>query len=183
MLDAESIERLAELPEQNDPLLNVALAEEGGGGVLLALADCGALGAEALDVIAMRVANEGDSLTLIDEAGATSVVDLLEKKLVAHPNAPRSVRDAVLGRHLHDPYFVLSAAAHPQATLLALETAASWPSVSPLHDRTWLSLLLAAEHQPHLFVAWAERDEFLREAAALLASDVGLLDRLAADPS
>src|SRR3954469_15389061 len=183
MLDAESIERLAELPEQNDPLLNVALAEEGGGGVLLALAGCGALGAEALDVIARRVANEGDSLTLNDEAGATGAADLLEKKLVGHPNAPRSVRDAVLGRHLYDPYFVLSAAAHPQATSLALEMAASWPSVSPLHDRTWLSVLLAVDDHPHLLVTWAERDEFLREAAALLASDVALLERLAADPS
>ena len=28
MLDPASIERLAEFPEQNDPLLNVALAEE-----------------------------------------------------------------------------------------------------------------------------------------------------------
>ena len=29
MLDPASIDRLAEFPEQNDPLLNVALAEEG----------------------------------------------------------------------------------------------------------------------------------------------------------
>src|SRR4051812_612232 len=120
MLDPASVERLAEFPEQNDPLLNVALAEEGGGGVLLALAGCGALGPEALDVIATRVAKEGDALTLMDEAGPKGAADLLEKKLIAHPNSPRPVRDAVLGRHLHDPYFVLSAAAHPQATPLAL---------------------------------------------------------------
>src|SRR5260221_575418 len=63
MLDPASIERLAEFPEQNDPLLNVALAEEGGGDVLLALARCSQLGAEALDIIAARVEHEGDALT------------------------------------------------------------------------------------------------------------------------
>jgi hypothetical protein len=183
MLDPASIERLAEFPEQNDPLLNVALAEEGDGGVLLALAGCGVLGAEALDIIAARVANEGDALTLSEEAGTTCAADLLEEKLVSHPNAPRSVRDAVLSRHLCDPFFVLSAAAHEDATPLALETAASWPSASPLHDRTWLSVLGAGAEDPRLLGAWADRDEPLREAAGLLASDSELLERLASDPS
>jgi hypothetical protein len=62
MLDPASIERLAAFPEKNDPLLNVALAEEGGGDVLLSLARCTHLGPEALDVIATRVAREADSL-------------------------------------------------------------------------------------------------------------------------
>src|SRR5260370_37746143 len=69
MLDPASIERLAEFPEQNDPLLNVALAEEGGGGVLLALARCDALGAEAIDVIAARAAREGDALVAGGDGG------------------------------------------------------------------------------------------------------------------
>src|SRR5258708_35523206 len=72
MLDPASIERLAEFPEQNDPLLNVALAEEGGGGVLLALARCDALGAEAIDVIASRVAREGDALVAGADGGAAA---------------------------------------------------------------------------------------------------------------
>src|SRR5439155_22628017 len=109
MLDPASIERLAEFPEQNDPLLNVALAEEGGGGVLLALARCDRLGPEALDVIATRVARERDTLTVTDDAGTTAAGALLDERLVGHPNAPRSVRDDVLARHARDPFFVLSA--------------------------------------------------------------------------
>ena len=183
MLDPASIERLAEFPEQNDPLLNVALAEEGGGGVLLALARCDGLGPEALDVIAGRVAREADSLTITDDTGTTAAAALLEARLISHPNAPRSVRDELLGRHAHDPFFVLSAAAHAQATVFALETAASWPGASPLHDRSWLALLGSAAGDANLLAAWAERDELLREAAALLASDPALLDKLAADRS
>jgi len=183
MLDPASIERLAEFPEQNDPLLNLALAEEGSGGVLLALARCEALGAEALDVIASRVASEGDSLTVSDEAGTSPAAGLLDKHLIGHPNAPRSVRDEVLGRHPHDPFFVLSAAAHPDATALALEAAASWPSASPLHDRSWLLLLSVRARDAGLLRSWAERSEVLREAAALLAWDQDLLERLSNDRS
>jgi hypothetical protein len=183
MLDPASIERLAEFPEQNDPLLNVALAEEGGGGVLLALARCDGLGSEALDVIASRVAREGDSLTITDDAGTTAATALLEERLIGHPNAPRSVRDDLLGRHPRDPFFVLSAAAHAEATPLALEAAASWPSVSPLHDRGWLDLLTSAARDAGLLSTWAEQDELLREAAARLSSDPALLERLAADRS
>src|SRR5579859_3165374 len=183
MLDPASIERLAEFPEQNDPLLNVALAEEGGGGVLLALARCEALGPEALDVIAARVAREAGSLVLGDDAEATPAADELDQKLIGHRNAPRSVRDEVLGRHPRDPFFVLSAASHADATPLALEAAASWPSVSPLHDRTWLTLLGAAARDDALLAAWAEQGELLREVIALLSTDAGRLEKLAADPS
>src|SRR4051794_24233875 len=109
MLDPASIERLAEFPEQNDPLLNVALAEEGGGDVLLALARCNGLGAEALDVIAARITREGDALTVTDDDGTVGAIGLLEEKLIGHPNAPGSVRDDLLARHARDPFFVLSA--------------------------------------------------------------------------
>src|SRR5437762_9628798 len=159
MLDPASIERLAEFPEQNDPLLNVALAEEGGGAVLLALARCDGLGAEAIDVIASRVAREGAALVAGDDGEAAPAAEELDQKLIGHPNAPRAVRDDVLGRHGHDPFFVLSAAAHADATPLALEAAASWPSASPLHDRGWLALLDAATRDHALLATWAERDE------------------------
>src|SRR3954471_20986851 len=106
MLDPASIERLADITEQHDPLLNVALAEEGDGGVLLALVRCEGLGPEALDVIASRVARERDALTVTNDAGTTAAAALLEERLVGHPNAPRSVRDDVLGRHADEPFFV-----------------------------------------------------------------------------
>jgi hypothetical protein len=183
MLDPASIERLAEFPEQNDPLLNIALAEEGGGGVLLALARCDQLGAEALDVIAERVARERDVLTISDDTGTACAAALLEERLVGHPNAPRSVRDDLLGRHTDDAFFVLSAAAHAEATRRALEAAVAWPSVSPLHDRDWLLLLDAGARDVALLSSWAEGSELFREAAALLASDSVLLERLAGDLS
>jgi hypothetical protein len=183
MLDPASIERLAEFPERNDPLLNVALAEEGGGDVLLALARCSQLGAEALDIIAARVEREGDALTAGQDEAKASVVFALERELIAHPHAPRSVRDAVLARHTHDAFFVLSAAAHPDATAFALKGGASWPSPSPLHDRPWLALLEGAARSPALLRGWATGNELLREAAGLLSPDGDLLEQLASDPS
>src|SRR5258707_12770028 len=150
MLDPASIERLAEFPEQNDPLLNVALAEEGAGAVLLALVRCDALGAEALDVIATRVTREAESLHVPDDADGTPLAVEIEERLIGHPNAPRAVRDLVLGRHPHDPFFVLSAAAHREATAHALESAAGWPSASPLHDRRWPALPSGGAQYPEL---------------------------------
>jgi hypothetical protein len=44
-------------------------------------------------------------------------------------------------------------------------------------------LLVAAARDPILLADWADGGELLREAAALLASDEGLLERLARDPS
>jgi hypothetical protein len=167
MLDPASIERLAEFPEQNDPLLNVALAEEGGGAVL----------------IAMRVTREGDSLTVADEGEVAPLAFQIEARLIGHPNAPAAVRDLVLGRHPHDPFFVLSAAAHREATPLALESAADWPSASPLHDRRWLRLLSGTARYPELVMRWADGGELLREAAACLTADAELLGRLAGDRS
>jgi hypothetical protein len=183
MLDPASIEKLAESPEQNDPLLNVALAEEGGAGVLLALVSCSSLGAQAIAVVAERLT--GDVVGLgTSEDGTEGIPALdLEKKLIGHPNAPPAVRDATLVRHIDEPFFVLAGGAHSDATDRALETLASWPSTSPLHDRPWLFLLGAAAERPSLLAAWSEGGELLREAAALLARDPALLERLACDPS
>jgi hypothetical protein len=181
MLDPASIERLAAFPEKNDPLLNVALAEEGNGDVLLCLARCTHLGAEALDVIASRVAREASSLTSGEEEPKAYAAPELERQLIGHPNTPRGARDAILARHRHETFFVLSAAAHPHATPFALEAGASWPAASPLHDRPWLLLLEAAT--PSLLVQWSEGSEELREAAALIGKDEALLRRLASDSS
>src|SRR3954469_2405280 len=99
MLDRASIERLAQAPESNDPLLNVALAEEGDGGVLLALARCGAVGPEALEIVAARVAREGDSVggAASDQEGVRAgeepdggAADELDRQLIRHSNAPGS---------------------------------------------------------------------------------------------
>jgi hypothetical protein len=181
MLDPASIERLAAFPEKNDPLLNVALAEEGGGDVLLSLARCAHLGAEALDVIAARVAEEAALLTSGDEEPKTPAAPELERELIGHPNTPGAARDAILMRNRREGFFVLSAAAHPVATPFALEEGASWPAASPLHDRPWLVLMEATK--PSLLGQWAEGSEALREAAATLANDASILGRLAADSS
>jgi hypothetical protein len=183
MLDPASIAKLAKSPEQNDPLLNVALAEEGDAGVLLALVSCPALGAQAIDVIAGRLEGELSGTDAAEEEGDGVPALELEKKIIGHANAPAGVRDAMLARHIDEPFFVLSGGAHRDATDQALEALASWPSASPLHDRPWLSLLAAAKSRPTLLAHWAEGGELLREAAALLSSDPALLERLARDPS
>src|SRR6202042_321811 len=60
MLDRASLRTLAQHPERNDPILNVALAEEGDIAVLFALAECHGVGPEALAKIAGRVEQEGE---------------------------------------------------------------------------------------------------------------------------
>ena len=55
MLDPELIDQLAAQPEKNAPAVNVALAEEGAGTVLLALARSGATASDALEVIHQRM--------------------------------------------------------------------------------------------------------------------------------
>jgi hypothetical protein len=183
MLDPASIEKLAESPEQNDPLLNVALAEEGGAGVLLALVSCPFLGAQAIDVIAERLTTDVAGMQTNEDEGEGVPALELEKKLIGHPNAPATVRDATLAKHIDEPFFVVTGGAHPDATDHALEVLASWPSASPLHDRPWLSLLVAAQNRPSLLAIWAESSELLREAAALLSGDPAVLERLSRDPS
>src|SRR5436190_1184805 len=142
MLDRATIERLSRTPEKNAPALNVALAEEGGAEVLLALARSRAVGADALDVIAARVAKEGAAVgrekDVADEAfvagarppthptATTDDAGELDRLLVAHPRSSDAVRDAVLARHADDAWFVLAAAAHPRATAPAIERAIDW---------------------------------------------------------
>ncbi len=182
MLDPASLEKLAAAPEQNDPMLNIALAEEGGAEVLLSLASCPDVRAEAIAVIADRLEREREALTLADEAGEVPAV-LLARKIVAHPHASPEVRDSTLRHHWEDPFFVLSAGAHRDATRFALERLASWPGASPLHDRPWIAALRSAGNDAPLLAHWAQGAEPLREAAGALARDESLLQKLARDPS
>jgi hypothetical protein len=182
MLDPASLEKLAAAPEQNDPMLNIALAEEGGAEVLLSLASCPEVRAEAIAVIAGRLEREREALTLADEAGEVPAV-LLARKIVAHPHASPEVRDSTLRHHWDDPFFVLSAGAHRDATRFALERLASWPGASPLHDRPWIAALRSAANDAALLAHWAQGAEPLREAAGALARDESLLQKLARDPS
>ena len=73
-------------------MLNVALAEEGEADVLLALAQCSAVGPEALSVVGERILREGadvgrDPATPGEEL--EPVEGELDRLLVAHPNATR----------------------------------------------------------------------------------------------
>jgi hypothetical protein len=178
MLDPASLEQLSEFPERNDPLLNVALAEEGGTSVLLSLARCAQVGNDAIDVIAARIAcgpeGDGEAAAWID----------LERHLIAHPHAADAVRDALLAKRANDAFFVLSAGAHTAATELGLEAAALWPSASPLHDRPWLTALPRALRCEGLLDRWATDDrELLREASARLSRDAPTLEKLSGDRS
>jgi len=201
MLDRISLRTLARHPERNDPILNVALAEEGDILVLLALADCSAVGPEALSKIEARVEREGErvgheeepdaeddrrrgSVRAADREPVLSNAFTLDAKLIAHPSADDEVRDSVLARHVDDAFFVLAAAAHPSATPRALDLLVKWPSETPLHDRTWLGLISPHAVSPMLLATWAADDnELAREAAAKLSRDPSLLVGLARDPS
>jgi hypothetical protein len=187
MLDRASIERLSRAPEKNAPILNVALAEEGTAPVLLALARSPALGPEALEVLAQRVAGEGADVGRDPAAPGDEFIPIaeeLDRLLVAHPGAPDAVRDAVLYRHESDAYFVLAAACHARATAAALERAVDWPSASPVHDRLWIALLDGAAVPPLLLEEWAQDPRALRrEAAARIGREGALLAALGSDPS
>jgi hypothetical protein len=187
MLDRASIDRLARTPEKNAPLLNVALAEEGTAPVLLALARSIAVGPEALAVIGQRMADEGDAVGKDPATPADEFVPVageLDRLLIAHPRAPDALRDAILGRHPRDAFFVLAAACHPQATLAAIERAVDWPSASAVHDRLWIPLLDTGAVPPLTLEEWADdASPRRREAAARIAHDPALLSRLARDRS
>jgi hypothetical protein len=183
MLDRATVERLAAAPELNAPPLNVALAEEGSAGVLLALARAPSLGAEALAVIAARVLREGAAVGRDPEARPSSeAATELDRLLVAHANAPDEVRDAVLARHAEEAPFVLAAASHPRATAEALTRAVDWPAASAAHDRPWLALVRAAVPGALLQAWFSDQAALRREAAALLTTDAALLAALARDP-
>jgi hypothetical protein len=201
MLDRSSLHTLARHPERNDPILNVALAEEGDIIVLLALADSLATGPEALSKIQGRIEREGErvgheeepapednrrrgSVRPGDEAPAPSNGLALDAKLIIHPRADAEVRDSVLARHSDDAFFVLAAAAHPSATPRALDLLVRWPSETPLHDRTWLGLIDPNAVSPLHVAQWAvDDDELAREAAARVSRDPSQLENLARDPS
>lgn len=187
MLDRATIERLSRTPEKNAPMLNVALAEEGTGPVLLALARSHGVGPEAIEVIALRIAREGADVGRDPEALAEDFVSPaadLDRLLIVHPNAADTARDAVLARHRGEAFFVLAAACHPRATLTAIELAVDWPAASPAHDRLWLPLIDAGAVPPLTLEEWAaDASALRREAAARIARDPALLAALARDPA
>lgn len=187
MLDRATIERLSQAPENNAPMLNVALAEEGHAKVLLSLARCAAVGPEALGVIGARIEAAGQDVGRDPEAKPDEpfepVADELDRLLVAQPNAPDDLRDAILARHAKDPFFVLAAACHPRATLAAIERAAGWPAASKVHDRLWIALLDAARLPPLVAEEWAQDPSpYRREAVARITREAPLLAALARDP-
>lgn len=187
MLDRATIERLAEAPEKNAPLLNVALAEEGFHKVLLALARCAAVGPEALSVIGARIVAAGQGVGRDPAAPPDEpfepIVDELDRLLVAHASAPDDLRDAVLSRHEQDPFFVLAAACHPRATLRAIERCADWPAASKVHDRLWIALLDPSRVPPLTASEWAQDSSpYRRETIARITREMSLIEALAGDP-
>jgi hypothetical protein len=187
MLDRATLDRLSRAPEKNAPLLNVALAEEGTAPVLLALARSGAVGPEALAVIAERIAREGAEVGLDRDALADEPVSIageLDRLLIVHPRAPGPARDEILERHASDAFFVLAAACHAEATLAAAERAVDWPAASAAHDRLWLPLIDGAAVPPLTLEEWSQDPSPLRrEAVARIAREGGLLAALARDPA
>ncbi len=186
MLDPDLIDELAAHPDKNAPAVNLALAEEGHGSVLLSLVGSPATAIDALDAVARRVAEEGDALEPDeDDDDLTDSEPLtlrLDRALIAHPNSSDAARDAVLARHADDPFFVLAAAAHPRATLAAVERAARWPAAFVVYDRRWLALVSPDALPPLTAEAWAQDpDPRLREAVAMLTRDPGLLEALSRD--
>jgi hypothetical protein len=191
MLDPELLDTLAAHPEKNSPEVNVALAEQGGASVLRALVASASVGADALRVIAMRAAGEGARLELqarheqgLGEDESAGVVDELERALIHHPAAPPEVRDSVLARHGGEPFFVLCACSHPNATLAAVEQAADWPCRAPVLERLWIALIPPEALPPLVAEEWAQdANPCRREIAARLARDGAVLERLSRDVS
>jgi hypothetical protein len=199
MLERATLHALAMRPEQNDPVLNAALAEEGDFQVLLALAECDAVGAEVLSRIETRIEAEGERVGFAEdpegddpsrrgsrrtEEAKASRAEALDRRLIAHPRANGAVREAVLARHEGDPFYSLAAASHVRATERSIARVAFWPSLTPLHDRTWLGLIDPRAVSPLTLSTWAgDDDELAREAAARISAEPSLLGALAFDPS
>jgi hypothetical protein len=189
MLDPELFDKLASQPEKNAPDVNLALAEEGRGAVLLSLVRSGATAGDALAVIASRIEREGPRLEEAEEDDDTSpeedalpLLEQLDSLLIAHRHAPAAVRDAVLERHSDHPFYVLAAASHPQATLAAVERAVSWPGRFPVLDRLWVALIPPRALPPLVAEEWSQDDDSRRrETVARLAREPSLLDTLSRD--
>jgi hypothetical protein len=199
MLDRASLHALARCPEQNDPILNVALAEEGDIEVLLALAESQAVRPEALARIGERIRAEGERVGAtgdpeVDEdsprasrraepAPPSNALEL-DRRLLLHPRSDDELRDVIVERHEDDPFFLLAAAAHRRATEKAVSRIVAWPSATPLHDRTWLGLIDPRAVSPVSVAAWASADEeLLREGAARVTDDPEVLEHLSRDRS
>ncbi len=191
MLDPDLLDRLAATPEKNAPELNAALATEGSVSVLLALVRSPAVGPQALGIVAARLAVEAPWIEAsyrtahgVHEDEPCSVVDDLERALVAHPDTPFDARDALLTQHFSEPFFVLAAASHPTPTMTALERAAAWPARSPVLDRLWVALLPPQAFGPLVVEEWAQDDDPLRrEVVARHAREPAVLERLSRDPA
>lgn len=188
MLDRASLDSLSRSPEKNAPMLNVALAEEGHAGVLLALARSRAVGPEAIEAILSRMESEGADVgrdrDAPDDAHFVSPLPELDRLLIAHPNASGLVLEAIVARHHDDAFFVLAAACHPRATLAAIERAVDWPSASPVYDRLWLALIDPTAVPPLSLEEWSQDASPLRrEAAARVARSPELLGALSRDPA
>jgi hypothetical protein len=188
MLDPDLIDQLAAQPEKNAPAVNLALAEEGHGTVLLALAQSPATAADALETIARRIDDEGDALDDTDEdddledGDARAISDELDRLLIAHPASSDDVRDRVRQRHDDDPYFVLAAASHARATIESIRRAALWPCQSVVFDRRWLMLVPPEALPPLVAEEWSQDpDPCLREVVASLSRDQALLEMLSHD--
>lgn len=187
MLDPELLDDLAAHPEKNAPEVNVALAEQGHGSVLLALARSSVTRGDALGVIAGRIVREGKALEPPvdeDDGERPAVLRQLDELLISHPNTPVAVLDEVLERHASDAWYVLAAVVHPAATEDALGRAARWPARYAVLDRLWLGLIAPAALPPLLAEAWSQdADVRLRESVARVSPDPALLAKLAADPA
>ncbi len=186
MLDPELLDELAAHPERNAPEVNVALAEQGHGTVLVALARSASTRGDALGTIGARIEREGKALEPPpdDEVVRKSVLVELDELLVSHPNTPPTLLDTVLARHALEPWYVLAGAVHPAATEAALGRAARWPARFPVLDRLWLGLIAERALPPLLAEVWAQdEDVLLRETVARVSADAALLSRLSRDPS
>lgn len=181
MLDPELLDRLAAQPDKNAPEVNVALAEEGHGAVLLVLASSPAVRGDALDVVGQRISN--DNLDPDEpEDDYEPIAPQIERALLTHANSSDVLRDTLLDRHQDDAFSVLAAGVHPRATLRAVERLALWPARFSVLDRLWISLVPVGALPPLEAEAWTQDpDPRKREFVARSHQDEALLMSLRQD--
>ncbi len=200
MLDPRTIRALAARPGDNGRELNVAIAEEGDAHALLSLLRFSDLQPEAIAAIARRVL-EGRGVEAggpdedpprieipwepSDEPRATRPWTLeraLLASVVLHPRAPAATLTEIARRHGDEAGFVLAAAIAGSAPQSLAEQVALSSSRSALHDRPWIDLLAARHDRADLAKVWTSSEqELLREAAARIADEPLLLERLSHD--